>query len=86
MEASIGIEGPNQHEALASTLQMAYNLSAREAEICELLLDSRSATYIADKLGISLSTVNTHIRHIYTKTGVSGRQELLDLANQGSSN
>lgn len=86
MEASIGIEGSNQHEALASALQMAYNLSAREAEICNLLLDSRSATYIADKLGISLSTVNTHIRHIYTKTGVSGRQELLDLANQGSSN
>ena len=60
----------------ALNLGDVFRLSAREIEVCSLLLDSRSASYIADKLGVSLSTANTHIRHIYAKVGVSSRQQL----------
>ncbi len=67
-------------EKLAAYLQESYGLSARETQACALLLDSRSASYIAEKLGVSLSTANTHVRHIYAKAGVSGKQELIDLA------
>lgn len=34
---------------------------------------------IADELHVSQSTVYTHIVHIYTKTGLHSRQELMDL-------
>ncbi|MFQ9178979.1 MAG: response regulator transcription factor [Eggerthella lenta] len=34
-------------------------------------------------LFISAGTVSTHIRHIYQKTGVDNRQELIDLARDG---
>ena len=55
-----------------------HHLSAREFEVLALLVDGRSAPYIRDELLISLSTANTHIRHIYAKFDVHGRQELLD--------
>ena len=64
----------------AQNLGGVYGLSTREVEVCTLLLDSRSAAYIAEKLGVSLSTANTHIRHIYAKAGVSSKQELGEAA------
>lgn len=56
-----------------------YNLSPRETEVVELLLRGRSIPYICDELFIAKSTVQTHIKHIYAKTGASTRQELIDL-------
>ena len=44
----------------------------------------RSAAYIADELCISQETVKTHIKHIFGKTGVHNRQELLDLLEEKS--
>lgn len=51
-------------------------LSPREVEVAELL--SRGATYnqIAHALHISLSTVQSHVKNIYRKTGVSNKTEL----------
>lgn len=42
----------------------------------------RDAEYIRNRLCISRNTVNTHIAHIYRKTGVHSRQELIDLVEQ----
>lgn len=55
-----------------------YGLSARETEILGYLLEGRSHPYIRDELFISKSTVDTHVRHIYTKVGVKSKQELID--------
>lgn len=55
-----------------------YGLSARETEVLALLAKGRSAPFIRDELGISLNTVNSHVKHIYTKLGVHTRQELID--------
>lgn len=57
-------------------------LSPREAEVFALLVKGRSAPFIRDELSISLNTVNSHIKHIYTKLGVHSRQELIDLVNR----
>lgn len=46
-----------------------------------MLLLGRSGPYISEDLYLSKSTVKTHIRHIYDKTGVSSRQQLIDLAH-----
>lgn len=60
----------------------AYALSNREREVLEYLLEGRSHPYIRDELFISKSTVDTHVRHIYSKTGVKSKQELIDLSKR----
>ena len=47
-----------------------------------LLLEGRTISRIQEALFISAGTVSTHIRHIYQKTGVDNRQELIDLAHE----
>lgn len=48
-------------------------LSEREVEVLRLLSEGRSNRQIAESLVISPETVNHHVRHIYSKTGVSTR-------------
>ena len=63
----------------------AFNLSAREAEILELLINRLSNQEISEKLFLSLNTIKYHIRHIYSKVGASTRQELLERVKYVSS-
>ena len=67
-------------ERKARALAAAHALSAREREVLVLMLDGRSGPVIRETLGLSKSTVDTHVRHIYQKTGVTSRQELIDLS------
>lgn len=59
-----------------------FGLSARETEVLGYLLEGRSHPYIRDELFISKSTVDTHVRHIYAKVGVSSKQELIDVSKE----
>lgn len=59
-----------------------HALSRRETEITRLLSKGRNVPFICDELFIAKSTVQTHIKHIYSKTGVSTRQELIDLLDK----
>lgn len=54
-------------------------LTEREQEILELMLDRNKSKDIANKLNISLSTVNSHIYKIYKKKGVCSKKQLLEL-------
>jgi DNA-binding CsgD family transcriptional regulator len=56
-----------------------YHLSERESDVLFLLSKGRTINYIADELHISFNTAKSHIRHVYVKTGVHTRQELLDM-------
>lgn len=67
-------------EQRAQQLTERFGLTAREREILTLLLEGRSRPYIRDTLYLSISTVDTHIRHIYAKAGVHNKQELIDLS------
>ncbi|TDP97459.1 response regulator [Labedaea rhizosphaerae] len=49
-------------------------LSARETEVLVEWFQSESKDFVAQRLGISLSTVNTHLEHIRVKYAMSGRQ------------
>ncbi len=60
-------------------LAQRYGLSHRELEVVALLIKGRNVPFICDELFIAKSTVQTHIKHIYSKMGVSGKQELLDI-------
>ena len=61
-------------------LSSRFGLTPREAEVLGYLLEGRSYPYIRDRLYISQSTVNTHVRHIYSKAGVNSKQDLIDLS------
>ena len=53
----------------------AANLTAREREILDLLVEGFLYREIGERLGIALDTVRTHIRHIYEKMQVRSRTE-----------
>lgn len=59
-----------------------YGLSPRERDVFDLLVRGRSIDYIAQNLTISFNTAKSHIRHIYVKTDVHSRQELIDLIDR----
>ena len=61
-------------------LLMRYSSS----EFCWLPLKGRTGERIAAEFFISKSTVDTHLRRIYVKTGTHGRQELIDLGERTS--
>lgn len=67
-------------EAKCRSIAAAHGLSKRESEILAYALRGRTSDRIARELVISKSTVDTHLRRIYSKCGVHSRQELLDLA------
>jgi DNA-binding NarL/FixJ family response regulator len=57
-----------------------YRLSSREKDVLTLLVKGRSYKMIADELGISFHTVDSHIRKIYGKLHVSGMAEAVSKA------
>ncbi len=57
-------------------------LTAREVEVLRLLAAGKSNPAIAAALVISLNTVERHINHIFTKTGVANRIEAARYADR----
>lgn len=72
--AGVGAQG----EDSAAVFARAVGLTARETEILALLVRGRTLPYIANELFVTTGTVKTHVRHIYEKSLVNNRQELLD--------
>lgn len=56
-----------------------YDLSERETEVLDLIIEGLTSTQIADRLCVSLSTVKKHSHSIYAKTGTGGRSALYRL-------
>ena len=72
--AGVGAQG----EDSAAVFARAVGLTARETEILSLLVRGRTLPYIANELFVTTGTVKTHVRHLYEKSLVNNRQELLD--------
>jgi DNA-binding CsgD family transcriptional regulator len=60
-------------------LSIECNLSPRETDVLFLLAKGRNAEFIQNELVVSRHTAKAHIYHIYQKTGVHSRQDLIDL-------
>ncbi|MES0361854.1 MAG: LuxR C-terminal-related transcriptional regulator, partial [Anaerolineales bacterium] len=66
----------------ASHESMVEPLSERELEVLRLLKTHLSSTAIAEELTISVNTVRTHIKNIYSKLNVHNRQEAVQRAQE----
>jgi DNA-binding NarL/FixJ family response regulator len=55
-------------------------LTAREAEVLQLLQEGMTNAQIAHELSIGLETVRTHARNIYRKLGIKTRRDLAKFA------
>ena len=54
-----------------------YNISNREREVIQLILDGKSNKEIQCSLVVSIHTVKNHIYNIYKKLGVNSRYSLI---------
>lgn len=68
----------------AALLKEGYNFTNRELEILKLIAAGLGSEQIADKLHLSVNTVNTHRRNILNKTKNSNTHELvIELMEKG---
>jgi DNA-binding CsgD family transcriptional regulator len=61
------------------TVARVFSLTPAEARLLQHLVSGASLTEAATALGIAEATARTHRNHIFTKTGVSRRTDLLVL-------
>lgn len=59
-----------------------YGLTAREMEVLKLCQEGLSAQEMADKMHVSVHTVNNHKQNIYSKLDVGGVSEMLAKARK----
>ncbi|WP_195762875.1 helix-turn-helix transcriptional regulator [Eggerthella guodeyinii] len=78
----IAREYVDARSATFDRLSSRYGLSKREGEIFALFASGRNSAYICDICFISRNTVDTHLKHIYDKTGVRSKQGLIDLVEE----
>lgn len=64
--------------AIRNASQATLGLSAREAEVMDLIATGRSNGEIARQLFLSEKTVKNHVNRIYAKLGVSSRATAID--------
>lgn len=64
-------------------LKIKFSLSDREYEVIELLAKGMSNQTISETLHISVNTVKSHIKHIYSKLGIGNRLQLVNLVGNG---
>ena len=57
----------------------ATGLTAREREVAKLAAEGLSNREIAQRLGTSVRTVESHLAHVYSKLGVTRRENLSGL-------
>ncbi len=67
---------PDLARALA-TLTATYNLTAAESRIALAIAEIGSTPMIAETLGVSVTTVRTHLQSLYNKTGARRQSEIV---------
>ena len=60
----------------------ALGISTREIDVVRLVAEGLSNKEIAKRLHVSVRTVETHVRHILTKTGLDNRTQLATWARE----
>ncbi|MBJ2121511.1 helix-turn-helix transcriptional regulator [Arthrobacter sp. MSA 4-2] len=82
-QVAVAIE-PVTGDQLVGLLLLAYDLSAREREICREVIGGYSTAEIASHLFISVHTVQDHLKSVFAKVGVRSRGELVARLRPGN--
>ncbi|MEU7746686.1 LuxR C-terminal-related transcriptional regulator [Nonomuraea sp. NPDC049158] len=61
---------------------LEVSLTPRELQVAKLTAAGLPSRAVADRLGLSLRTVNNHLGRVYAKLGVSGRDALAQVLGQ----
>jgi DNA-binding CsgD family transcriptional regulator len=78
--AAIFITDPERRiEALPEALTRLYGLTRSEAALATLLTQGQDLSEASEHLGVLLSTVRTHLKHILEKTGTHRQTEAVVL-------
>lgn len=71
-----------EYKPIAEHSKSTTQLSAREKEVLKLIATGMVSKQIADKLFISVNTVNTHRQNIIEKLNVSNTAEAIKYASE----
>jgi two-component system, NarL family, response regulator LiaR len=66
--------------AATQPLPLGHDLTEREREVLVLMVAGLNNTEISEKLGVSPSTIKSHVSHILAKFDVTSRTEVVALA------
>lgn len=77
--------GDTEQDALpdSETLRRLCGLTRSEAEVALRVMDGTGLVPIAEELSISVSTVRTHLKHVFEKTDTHRQAELVRLLMRG---
>ncbi len=75
MTASIATQVLKMFSQMNNVQSEDYNLSDREKQVLQLLVDGYSYKMIASEMFISIDTVRSHIKKIYEKLHVNSKSE-----------
>lgn len=73
------LEGERYWKLPCSVLADTWKLTPRESEVLEQLAQGRDLAFMEEKFVLSRNTVKMHVRNVYAKLGVHGKQEVIDL-------
>lgn len=76
--AAIGVKVPRTGSGSTPPRLEKFGLTAREVEVLRLLKRGCTNTEIADRLVISIRTVESHVSNMLQKTGAEDRHQLPD--------
>jgi len=78
----LGAFGQEAEPSSPATQSLVEPLTEREVELLRLLVAGLSNAEIAEKLVIAVSTVKSHVNHIYGKLGVGSRTQAVIKAQE----
>jgi predicted ATPase/DNA-binding CsgD family transcriptional regulator len=76
------LTGTSRSSARRPRAQHALGISTREIDVVRLVAEGLSNKEIARRLHVSVRTVETHVRHMLTKTGLVNRTQLATWARE----
>lgn len=80
IDAPHGAEGNPDHPFHSAAHRLAEHLTAREKECLALLVEGLDTRAMTERLGVSSTTIRSHVQAVLTKLGVHSRLEAASLA------
>jgi DNA-binding CsgD family transcriptional regulator len=81
--AAVFVTAPEVRSAFdLSVLRQTYGLTPAEIRVCEHLTRGRTPSELAEDVGVSISTVKTHMTRIFSKLSVSRQADLIALIHR----